>query len=561
MYKIIVNDRNYSEVEYFNASKLIKINLELDGFSNKLFNHDVFDLGGNNAVVMNHSVIRSSEHIPGILVLKQNRTYGKYKNKFLYKCIPDDKRLPSFLVPYEIKKLDFSKVQHNLYVTLKYDSWNDKFPLAKINQNLGGVHELTNFYEYQLYCKSLYASIQQFNKQALQKLKEKTESQYIESIRKNYTLKDLTEEYTFTIDSHNTTDYDDAFHISYINDQSQILKIHIANVTLWMNELDLWDSFSTRVSTIYLPDRKRPMLPTIMSECLCSLVQQNLKLAFTIELKVENGIIIEVDYYNSLIKVAKNFIYQERDLLRNQHYKNLHQTMIQLSHTYKYIHNINNSYDVISYGMIMMNYFCAKKLCDYSSGVFRSSSIKPTDFPENLEENTYKFLKIWNSTAGQYDLFYEKKAHEIMEFDSYIHITSPIRRIVDLINISILQEKMELIYPSKNKDNFINKWLGSIDYINTTIRSIRKVQQDCSLLEMCTNNPELLSKTYRSLVFDKIERSDELFQYIVYIEELKTASRITCSNDLSNYSYHNFKIYMFEDEDSLKKKIRVQIVK
>lgn len=276
---------------------------------------------------------------------------------------------------------------------------------------------------------------------------------------------------------------------------------------------------------------------------------------------MENGIIIEVDYYNSLIKVAKNFIYQERDLLRNQHYKNLHQTMIQLSHTYKYIHNINNSYDVISYGMIMMNYFCAKKLCDYSSGVFRSSSIKPTDFPENLEENTYKFLKIWNSTAGQYDLFYEKKAHEIMEFDSYIHITSPIRRIVDLINISILQEKMELIYPSKNKDNFINKWLGSIDYINTTIRSIRKVQQDCSLLEMCTNNPELLSKTYRSLVFDKIERSDELFQYIVYIEELKTASRITCSNDLSNYSYHNFKIYMFEDEDSLKKKIRVQIVK
>lgn len=561
MYKIIVNDRNYNEVEYFNADKLIKINLVLDGFSNKLFNHDVFEMNENNAVVMNHSVIRSGEHIPGILVLKNNKTYGKYKKRFLYKCIPDDKRLPSFLVPYEIKKMQFSKVQSNLYVTLKYDSWENKFPIGKINQNLGCVNELTNFYEYQLYCKSLYASIQQFNKEAVQKLKEKTESHYIESIKNNYELRDLSEEYTFTIDSHNTTDYDDAFHISYLSENKQIIKIHIANVTLWMNELDLWDSFSTRVSTIYLPDRKRPMLPTIMSECLCSLVQNNLKLAFTIELKIENGDIKEVEYYNSLIKVAKNFVYQEKELLKNQHYKNLHKTLNHLSEKYKYIHKINNSYDVISYGMIMMNYFCAKKLTTFSSGIFRSSSIRSTEFPENLHENTYKFLKIWNSTAGQYDLFYEKKSHETMEFDSYIHITSPIRRIVDLINISILQEKQGLVPCNINRNNFLDKWLGSVEYINTTIRSIRKIQQECTLLEMCTNQPEILDKEFKSLVFDKIERSDDLFQYIVYIEELKTASRITCSNDLTNYSYHHFKIFMFEDEDSLKKKIRIHLIK
>ena len=32
------------------------------------------------------------------------------------------------------------------------------------------------------------------------------------------------------------------------------------------DHLNIWESFSRRVSTIYLPDRKRPMLPTILSD-------------------------------------------------------------------------------------------------------------------------------------------------------------------------------------------------------------------------------------------------------------------------------------------------------
>ena len=37
----------------------------------------------------------------------------------------------------------------------------------------------------------------------------------------------------------------------------------------------LWRSFTKRVSTIYLPDKKRPMLPTILSDCLCSLQEKS----------------------------------------------------------------------------------------------------------------------------------------------------------------------------------------------------------------------------------------------------------------------------------------------
>ena len=85
-------------------------------------------------------------------------------NKMLYKCIPDDIRIPIFLVPYEIKQMGFSKVFNNLYVTIRYKQWDDKHPHATLSQTIGSVDVLDNFYEYQLYCKSLNTSIQKFNK-------------------------------------------------------------------------------------------------------------------------------------------------------------------------------------------------------------------------------------------------------------------------------------------------------------------------------------------------------------------------------------------------------------
>ena len=50
-----------------------------------------------------HSSARSMQVVPGVLVLKDNKIFGKIKDKFLYKCVPDDKRLPVFIVPYKIR--------------------------------------------------------------------------------------------------------------------------------------------------------------------------------------------------------------------------------------------------------------------------------------------------------------------------------------------------------------------------------------------------------------------------------------------------------------------------
>jgi hypothetical protein len=72
--------------------------------------------------------------------------------------------------------------------------------------------------------------------------------------------------------------------------------------------------------------------------------------------------------------------------------------------------------------------------------------------PSELPDDVNQFIKIWNSACGQYvDLNIipdEDKVkltkHELLEMDAYVHITSPIRRLVDLLNIIKFQQNMKM---------------------------------------------------------------------------------------------------------------------
>ena len=151
----------------------------------------------------------------------------------------------------------------------------------------------------------------------------------------------------------------------------------------------------------------------------------------------------------------------------------------------------------------------------------------------------------------------------MLELEAYVHITSPIRRLVDLLNIMILQDKLGLHKMSEKGNKFYGSiGLGphSIDYINTTMRSVRKVQNDCAILKICSDDKSILNKTYEGFIFDKIVRNDLLYQYMVYLPELKMVNRFTSRHDRQNQSSNEFKLYIFTDESTLKQKIRVELL-
>ena len=66
-------------------------------------------------------------------------------------------------------------------------------------------------------------------------------------------------------------------------------------------------------------------------------------------------------------------------------------------------------------------------------------------------------------------------------------------------------------------DEFYNKWINRIDYINETNRNIKKIQSQCELLHLFTTNPSILDKIYEAYYVDEAT---------MYIPELKVFNKI-----------------------------------
>jgi exoribonuclease R len=187
---------------------------------------------------------------------------------------------------------------------------------------------------------------------------------------------------------------------------------------------------------------------------------------------------------------------------------------------------------------------------------------KEYNIPETVPEETSKFIKIWTSASGQYINGSEivDTRHELLDLEAYVHITSPIRRLVDLLNMIKFQDVTGLIKLSNKTQIFYDKWLEEIDYINLTMRTIRKVQCDCTLLDLCYNNPDIMLKEYEGYLFDKLSRNDGLYQFVVFLPELKLSSRIILRENLENFDCKKFKLYLFNNEEKFKKKIRLHLL-
>ena len=577
LFRILIDDRNYTTwTYYYYDTNAVVTDIEvpdlkpIDPVKEKLFSRDVFSIEKEvGKTQIKNSYLRTTLTIAGVLQLENNKTFGRTENgkRLLYKCIPDDRHIPVFLIPYEVKP-GFSKAQRNKYVVFKYDHWLDKHPRGLLVETLGDVNSLEVFYEYQLYCKSLYHSITEFTKKTREELNKQSCEGFLETIKTNpnFNIEDRRSEYIFTIDPANSLDYDDGFSIARLPNGNWKVSVYIANVYFWLETLGLWNSFSKRVATIYLPDRRRPMLPTILSDSLCSLQENQDRFALVMDvILTDSGQLVEeepIQYKNVVIRVKKNYAYNDPILLlKDKNYIQLYELTVKMNS------RVQDSNDVVSTWMVFMNSYSGKQLLYKKTGIFRCANyinITKVDNSELLlDDDTYRVIQNWNNSCGQYvkyDEHVEEVSHDLMNVKSYVHFTSPIRRLIDLLNQMLLMDNYGLITNmSQDARSFLENWLNQMSYLNTTMRAIRKIQTDCTILQRCFDMPEIMDRTYSGILFDKVIRNDGYYSYMVYLKELKLLSRITSSVLLENYSHHNFHIYLFEDEDNTKKKIRLHL--
>jgi len=112
--KILKND--YSIYHFLLNQQIIQ--LPIQPFQEKLFNDDLFIFENNKIKIINSPT--RTNILQGILILKGNKTFGTHtNNKLIYKCIPYNKSIPPFLIPYQ-HKIYFQKTFSNLFINFKY---------------------------------------------------------------------------------------------------------------------------------------------------------------------------------------------------------------------------------------------------------------------------------------------------------------------------------------------------------------------------------------------------------------------------------------------------------
>ena len=121
----------------------------------------------------------------------------------------------------------------------------------------------------------------------------------------------------FTIDSAETKDIDDAISLTRTSDGGFELGVHIADVSNYVKpgtELD--NEALSRATSVYYADQVVPMLPKALSNGICSLNENELRLAFSCLMRLDKeGGLTDYRFVKSIIRSRVKGVYSEINAL------------------------------------------------------------------------------------------------------------------------------------------------------------------------------------------------------------------------------------------------------
>ena len=121
----------------------------------------------------------------------------------------------------------------------------------------------------------------------------------------------------FTIDSAETKDIDDAISLQKLENGGYELGVHIADVSHYVRPGSALDNEAyERATSIYYADKVIPMLPTQLSNGICSLNPQEDRFAFSCLMRLdEQGNILGYNFVKSVIRSRVKGVYKEINAL------------------------------------------------------------------------------------------------------------------------------------------------------------------------------------------------------------------------------------------------------
>jgi len=536
-FKVSILNKTYEDIVLTNDNEIVNTSLfKIKNFKQKpFFNDDTikYDKESNTILEIVKSNIKG-KRLTGILKISNNMVYGLNNKKNPYFMFePLDKLYPNFLVAINDRNL--IKQNSLQYCIIRFDRWTEKLPYGEMIKIIGKVGDEKSEYEKIL---SFY-NVDTRTKKLDRHLKIKGNSKLMDIVNedelKDY--KDIRSLNVISIDPKGCLDIDDALSYEYINEQHKI-GIHIADVSFWLNKLDLYKYIEKQFFTVYTKEKKYDVFPQILSDYLLSLRCKQDRLAMSLYVYFDNEYnIVNYEIERSIINLNKNFTYETANTIIKQKKGNIFK-LFKISKT---LFNKDNkdfdSHHMVENFMILANKLTAEYLINNNKKpILRTHKETQVDINKNIQdEKTRNFINYYNSQSAIYEDYNGSNKsyyHYGLKLDYYTHFTSPIRRVVDIITHLRLKEVFDnQIYTDKlkydcdaiNKECKVNKKISrEIDLVYCINHTIENKTYECYVIDFKSNNLKLyfpeLNLLYSKTIYDK--KLSNIINYDITLEKL-----------------------------------------
>ena len=298
------------------------------------------------------------------------------------------------------------------------------------------------------------------------------------------TRRDLRDMTTWTTDPIDAQDFDDALSIEE-RDEEFVLWVHIADVTHYVRPgTAMWDEALRRGNTVYLPGHTVHMLPPILAETVCSLVEAEDRLAHTVEMHLDKETLSfeNIEIYKSVIQSDARLTYTEAVDRLEDPGAPLHEEIQLVWEVTDQLHEQrkadgslvlnprrDKAHTIIEEAMLKANKAVTHELM-WSRGVEAVYRVHPQPSPDEWDEALREIQDLegvsipgdsWDDPRKAVNATLEQApdrqlgkiqwavmkvmprakymndpfgGHHALNFEIYGHFTSPIRRMSDLVN-------------------------------------------------------------------------------------------------------------------------------
>jgi len=292
--------------------------------------------------------------------------------------------------------------------------------------------------------------------------------------------RDLTHLSTITIDGQSTLDFDDAISIEREEDGFR-LWVHVTDVSHFLEKGSPVDEEAlARGSSIYMPDKRIPMVPRPLAEDLCSLKEGQDRRAISITARLDHSAkVLEYEIFPSIIRVNRQMTYYDANLIVDQDPElsamyelaqkfrefRLNAGAIQLtlpemnvwidSKREISVNQINRESPgrlTVSECMILANWLAGRFFRDQGQSTVFRSQLEPRG--RLIDESGGTLYQNWmqRRLLSRVIIGLEPEPHTGLGLDVYVTLTSPLRKYVDLATQRQLRSLLGLEAPYSDED-------------------------------------------------------------------------------------------------------------